>query len=99
MKNATIGDLKENAGANNSTGNGGKLGKIKKDSWLKRMSRCDIYDGKWVRDDSPPLYEPGSCTLMDESFNCFQNGRPDNDYVHFSWKPNRCSLPRFVCKL
>ncbi|XP_057547290.1 protein trichome birefringence-like 1 [Amaranthus tricolor] len=55
---------------------------------------CDLYDGEWVKDDSYPLYKPGSCKLIDEQFNCFLNGRPDNDYVKLKWKPKGCTLPR-----
>ncbi|PIN22747.1 hypothetical protein CDL12_04533 [Handroanthus impetiginosus] len=65
-----------------------------KQSWLKMMGKCDIFDGKWVKDDSSPLYQPGSCPLMDESFNCYQNGRPDNGYEKFKWQPNHCNIPR-----
>ncbi|KAH6819622.1 trichome birefringence-like protein [Perilla frutescens var. frutescens] len=55
---------------------------------------CDLFDGNWVRDESYPLYEPGSCSLIDEQFNCFLNGRPDSDYLKLKWKPNSCTLPR-----
>ncbi|KAL9233034.1 hypothetical protein vseg_008077 [Gypsophila vaccaria] len=55
---------------------------------------CDLYDGNWVKDESYPLYKPGSCKLVDEQFNCFLNGRPDDDYQKLKWKPMGCSLPR-----
>ncbi|KAG5571489.1 hypothetical protein H5410_061255 [Solanum commersonii] len=44
------------------------------------MSHCDVFDGMWVKDDANPMYEPGSCPFIDESFDCYQNGRPDNGY-------------------
>lgn len=62
----------------------------------KKLLNCDLYDGNWVRDESYPLYEAGSCSLIDEQFNCFLNGRPDSDYMKLKWKPKACSLPRYV---
>ncbi|XP_057768708.1 protein trichome birefringence-like [Salvia miltiorrhiza] len=58
------------------------------------LSVCDLFDGNWVRDESYPLYEPGSCSLIDEQFNCFLNGRPDHGYLKHKWKPKACTLPR-----
>ncbi|BBH04328.1 Plant protein of unknown function D [Prunus dulcis] len=55
---------------------------------------CDIFDGRWVRDDFYPLYAPGSCPHTDESFNCFLNKRPDNGYEKYRWQPKHCNLPR-----
>ncbi|KAA8518286.1 hypothetical protein F0562_015831 [Nyssa sinensis] len=55
---------------------------------------CSLFDGNWVRDDSYPLYKAGSCSLIDEQFNCFLNGRPDNGYQKLKWKPKGCNLPR-----
>ncbi|KAG6429038.1 hypothetical protein SASPL_107077 [Salvia splendens] len=61
---------------------------------IKSLMNCDLFDGNWVKDDSYPLYKPGSCALIDEQFNCFRNGRPDNDYYKLKWKPKGCTLPR-----
>ncbi|KAM7505564.1 hypothetical protein LguiB_004468 [Lonicera macranthoides] len=66
---------------------------------LKGLMNCDLFDGEWVRDDSYPLYKPGSCSLIDEQFNCFLNGRPDKGYQQYKWKPKSCTLPRYVFKL
>ncbi|KAK4404964.1 protein trichome birefringence [Sesamum angolense] len=33
-------------------------------------------------------------SLIDEQFNCFLNGRPDNGYHKLKWKPKGCTLPR-----
>ncbi|KZV37509.1 hypothetical protein F511_43297 [Dorcoceras hygrometricum] len=49
----------------------------------------------WVRDESYPLYNPGSCSLIDEQFDCVGNGRPDTAYHKLKWKPKNCTLPRF----
>uniref|UniRef100_A0A7N0TD88 Trichome birefringence-like N-terminal domain-containing protein n=1 Tax=Kalanchoe fedtschenkoi TaxID=63787 RepID=A0A7N0TD88_KALFE len=63
------------------------------------LARCDFYAGSWVRDDSYPLYEPGSCSLIDDQFNCIANGRPDTHYQKLKWKPHQCDLPRLDAKL
>jgi PMR5 N terminal Domain len=64
-----------------------------KDGSLQNQ-HCDIFDGKWVRDESDPLYPPGSCPHIDDDFNCFKNGRPDHDFLKWRWQPNRCNIPR-----
>ncbi|GAA0140223.1 hypothetical protein LIER_01610 [Lithospermum erythrorhizon] len=61
---------------------------------VKSLLNCDLYDGNWVKDDSYPLYKPNSCSLIDEQFNCFRNGRPDHDYYQLKWKPRGCTIPR-----
>ncbi|XP_004493599.1 protein trichome birefringence [Cicer arietinum] len=66
----------------------------KKDEWMESLMKCDFFDGEWVKDDSYPLYKPGSCSVIDEQFNCIGNGRPDKDYQKYKWKPKGCSLPR-----
>ncbi|XP_030926420.1 protein trichome birefringence [Quercus lobata] len=78
-------------------GNESKSGvSVKKggDSLVESLINCDFFDGEWVRDDSYPLYKPGSCSLIDEQFNCILNGRPDKDYQKMKWKPKGCNLPR-----
>ncbi|KAG2686916.1 hypothetical protein I3843_09G029400 [Carya illinoinensis] len=64
------------------------------DSLVESLMNCDLFDGEWVRDDLYPLYKPGSCSLIDEQFNCILNGRPDKDYQKMKWKPRGCHLPR-----
>ncbi|XP_073278274.1 protein trichome birefringence-like [Primulina huaijiensis] len=75
---------KQNTSANASNGKQG----------MDDLMNCDLFDGNWVRDDSYQLYNPGSCSLIDEQFNCFLNGRPDNGYHKLKWKPKGCALPR-----
>ncbi|XP_076940515.1 protein trichome birefringence-like [Bidens hawaiensis] len=64
------------------------------DDLIKNLVNCDLFDGNWVEDDTYPLYKPGSCSLIDEQFNCFANGRPDLGFQKYKWKPNGCTLPR-----
>ncbi|GLT27134.1 hypothetical protein SLA2020_021600 [Shorea laevis] len=61
---------------------------------MQSLMNCDLFDGNWVRDDSYPLYKAGSCSLIDEQFNCILNGRPDKGYQKMKWKPKGCTLPR-----
>ncbi|XP_059646412.1 protein trichome birefringence [Cornus florida] len=74
--------------------NSGATVKQRSDNLVDSLMNCDIFDGDWVKDNSYPLYKPGSCSLIDEQFNCFLNGRPDNGYHKLKWKPRDCSLPR-----
>ncbi|MED6182356.1 hypothetical protein PIB30_027724 [Stylosanthes scabra] len=64
------------------------------DELMESLAKCDFFHGEWVKDDSYPLYKPGSCSLIDEQFNCIGNGRPDKDYQKYKWKPQKCTLPR-----
>lgn len=96
--NNTKGNGNETAGFSNKRGKSKKIDKslarLRDERWVEMMSRCDMFDGRWVKDDTPPLYEPGSCPHIDEPFNCYQNGRPDNGYERFRWQPYHCNIPR-----
>ncbi|KAL0719729.1 hypothetical protein Bca4012_069053 [Brassica carinata] len=65
----------------------------RKKSWTKReinsLKKCEFFEGEWVKDDSYPLYKPGTCTLIDKQFDCMTNGRPDeyNCTVEFFASP------------
>ncbi|XP_058088066.1 protein trichome birefringence-like 2 [Magnolia sinica] len=55
--------------------------------------KCDIFNGRWVRDEGKPYYPVGSCPVIDQDFNCLENGRPDADYLKWRWQPNYCHIP------
>lgn len=57
---------------------------------------CDIFSGRWIQDDTYPLYQYLSCPIIDPEFNCQLYGRPDSEYLRYKWKPADCELPRFV---
>ncbi|XP_021771662.1 protein trichome berefringence-like 7 [Chenopodium quinoa] len=57
--------------------------------------QCNLFDGKWVPDDSYPLYNASDCPFAEVGFNCLANGRRDSDYMKWRWKPKDCDLPRF----
>ncbi|KAL7151074.1 hypothetical protein ABFS83_04G007000 [Erythranthe nasuta] len=56
---------------------------------------CDMSKGKWIIDESYPLYNNFSCPFIDEGFNCVGNGRLNNDYMKWRWLPQDCEIPRF----
>ncbi|CAH2042867.1 unnamed protein product [Thlaspi arvense] len=76
------------------SGSSGEVNSSLVEDSLDLMNQCDVYDGSWVRDESYPLYGAGSCPFIDEQFNCFLNGRPDNNYQKLRWQPNACDIPR-----
>ena len=63
---------------------------------VDEMGKCDLYDGSWEEDKEGryPLYMPGSCPYVDDAFTCQENGRPDDGYLKWRWKPRGCDLPR-----
>lgn len=62
---------------------------------VKRVKDCDLTKGRWVYDESYPLYTKGSCPFIDEGFNCEGNGRLDKNYMKWRWQPQDCEIPRF----
>ncbi|XP_023927347.2 protein trichome birefringence-like 6 [Quercus suber] len=62
---------------------------------LKRVKDCDLTKGRWVYDESYPLYTNDSCPFIDEGFNCKGNGRLDKNYMKWRWQPQDCEIPRF----
>ncbi|KAJ4979601.1 hypothetical protein NE237_010381 [Protea cynaroides] len=90
--NPTASLRKRNNGSSSSSGI--SSGKQANSNMLKSMIHCNIFYGRWVKDDSYPLYQPGSCPHIDEPFNCFLNSRPDGAYQKLRWQPNGCNIPR-----
>ncbi|XP_021670901.2 protein trichome birefringence-like 6 isoform X2 [Hevea brasiliensis] len=63
---------------------------------IDRSTRgCDVTKGRWVYDESYPLYTSSSCPFIDEGFDCVGNGRLDKDYMKWRWQPQDCDIPRF----
>lgn len=58
------------------------------------LKRCDFSNGKWVYDQTYPLYD-SSCPYLSTAVTCKKNGRPDSDYEKWRWKPHGCDIPRF----
>ncbi|CAK7325240.1 unnamed protein product [Dovyalis caffra] len=55
---------------------------------------CNFVSGKWVFDQSYPLYD-SNCPYLSSAVTCQKNGRPDSDYEKWRWQPHGCSIPRF----
>ncbi|CAI9111032.1 OLC1v1011165C1 [Oldenlandia corymbosa var. corymbosa] len=63
---------------------------------LVPLSRCNLFEGRWVRDnESYPLYRGKQCSLMNDELACEKYGRTNLDYQHWRWQPHQCDLPRF----
>lgn len=60
---------------------------------LHHQRQCDFSVGKWIYDQSYPLYE-ATCPYLSGKVNCQMNGRPDSDYEKWRWKPDGCNIPR-----
>lgn len=63
----------------------------------KTEEGCDVFSGRWVRDESTrPLYEESECPYIQPQLTCQEHGRPDRDYQYWRWQPHGCDLPRLV---
>lgn len=58
-----------------------------------RVRECDFARGRWVYDQSYPLYTNNTCRFIDEAFDCQGNGRRDKDYLKWRWQPQDCDPP------
>ncbi|XP_024987485.1 protein trichome birefringence-like 38 [Cynara cardunculus var. scolymus] len=61
----------------------------------RKLVGCDLYRGRWIADNSYPLYAASSCPFISSEFDCLKHGRSDTQYLKYVWKPDSCNLPRF----
>ncbi|CAH8392189.1 unnamed protein product [Eruca vesicaria subsp. sativa] len=61
----------------------------------KQTSGCNLFQGKWVFDASYPFYDSSTCPFIDGEFDCLKFGRPDKEFLKYSWQPDSCTIPRF----
>lgn len=59
------------------------------------LTSCNLFHGKWLPDPSYPLYQSSGCPFIDPEFDCIKYGRPDKQFLKFSWKPDSCNIPRY----
>ena len=81
--------------SNEREANVSSIGKVDEEIEKERVKNCDVSKGRWVFDESYPLYTNFSCPFIDEGFNCQGNGRHDIDYVKWRWQPQDCDIPRY----
>lgn len=65
--------------------------------WAVPYQGCDFSEGKWVIDEPSfhPLYDASrDCPFIGQGFDCLRNGRTDEEYLKYRWKPSGCDLPR-----
>lgn len=70
---------------------------VSKASYLNETSNgsCNVYEGSWILDDSYPLYNATECPFAEKGFDCLGNGRVDQTYLKWRWKPMNCEIPKF----
>ncbi|KAL1307973.1 hypothetical protein HN51_049885 [Arachis hypogaea] len=61
----------------------------------KTEEGCDVFSGRWVRDEMRPLYEEADCPYIQPQLTCQEHGRPDTGYRQWRWQPHGCDLPKF----
>ncbi|PHU28181.1 Protein trichome birefringence-like 25 [Capsicum chinense] len=61
----------------------------------EQSGRCNLFIGDWIPDPTGPVYTNETCKFIEDHQNCMKNGRPDNGYLYWTWKPRNCKLPRF----
>jgi hypothetical protein len=66
---------------------------------LVSFAKCDLFSGRWVREESFAFYPPRSCPHIDDDFNCHKNGRQDTGFLNWRWQPSGCDIPRCVSEL
>ncbi|BFG40630.1 hypothetical protein CerSpe_269030 [Prunus speciosa] len=59
------------------------------------VEKCNVFEGRWIPDESYPLYNASQCPFAEIGFNCLANGRKDKGYAKWRWKPKNCDIPRF----
>lgn len=73
----------------------GYNGALQFNSSVMDDKECDVFDGNWVVDDNYPVYNASECPFLEKGFNCLGNGRGNDEYLKWRWKPKHCNVLRF----
>ncbi|CAH9106403.1 unnamed protein product [Cuscuta epithymum] len=58
---------------------------------------CNFAKGKWIKDDSRPLYSGNACKQwLSSMWACRLTQRTDFEYEKLRWKPNDCNMEEFT---
>ncbi|EMS65527.1 hypothetical protein TRIUR3_12271 [Triticum urartu] len=75
-----------------------ELSALPSEQCVSGAGRCDLFHGEWVHDSTGPAYTNATCRFIETPQNCMSNGRPDDGYLYWKWKPYGCDVPRFESK-
>ncbi|XP_040362833.1 protein trichome birefringence-like 41 isoform X2 [Rosa chinensis] len=71
----------------------------KKNNESQIGTKCYLFDGSWIYDDTYPLYDTSSCPFIDREFDCQKNGCPEFDSLSYNqWQSLTCMLHSAVPK-
>ncbi|CAI0625466.1 unnamed protein product [Linum tenue] len=64
------------------------------------VTDCNLFEGSWIQDQGYyPLYNSSICPFAEQGFDCLANGRRDQGYLKWRWKPKDCTIPIFNARL
>ncbi|XP_020266257.1 protein ALTERED XYLOGLUCAN 4-like [Asparagus officinalis] len=71
---------------------------VAKEMESQKNEACDLFEGKWVKDERGSPYTSTTCPTLPDSKNCGKYGK-DQGFVYWRWKPEGCELPRFDARM
>ncbi|KAL5818839.1 hypothetical protein ACOSQ3_022777 [Xanthoceras sorbifolium] len=66
-----------------------------KNKYTSKAEACDYAKGRWVINNSKPLYSPLWCKHLSKMWSCKQTHRTDFSYEKYRWQPMNCEIPQF----
>lgn len=59
------------------------------------LNECNLFGGGWIHDENYPIYNASGCPFAERGFDCLSNGRKDQGFMKWRWKPKHCDIPQF----